>query len=327
MGAKSSPSASSLTKHASVSVVVAGRNRYEKLYRTLASLLESEHSVSEIIYVDTGSEDRLISYVKSNFPSVTVRQIASGNPQEARNLGAGLCSGEYVVFCDDDVLVGKETIGNMVRILGSHEDTGAIGCASYSDTSLNRGLNCYTLSTMFWLNREGKFLGNMGVFQVFGIRNFIMFKRSVYMRTGGWDSNIFIQGDETDLHYRMHRLGYKLLMDTGSYIVDQTPEKEDMKVIAEVGLSRRGLGVRNTLYSELKQLSLAALVWIFPSSLAYMFARSIFAGSLRDYADGVRSFFSMKRAALSGRKDSIPRSAVVDVSVLMRLQYLRKFPL
>ena len=311
-----------VSNQATVSVVVAGRNRYEKLFATIQSLMESEYSILEIIYVDTGSGDQLISQLIRLFPSVTVRRVFTGNPQEARNTGAELSRGDYIVFCDDDVIVGRKTIGNLVGILSSRDGAGAIGCACYSDSSMSQGLNCYTLSTPFWLNREGKSVSNAGVFQVFGIRNFIMFKRSVFLLTGGWDTNVFIQGDETDLHYRMHRLGYSLLMDTNSYIIDQTPGKEDRIVIKEAGLSRKGLGVRNTLYSEIKQLSFVVLLWIFPSSLLWMLLRSIYTNSVHDYAEGVKAFFGMKHKAISGRRDSIPRSIFVDLSILLKLQFL-----
>ena len=93
-------------------------------------------------------------------------------------------------------------------------------------------------------------------------------------------------------------------------------------MIKEAGLSRKGLGVRNTLYSELKQLSLVVLLWIFPSSLLWMLLRSIYTNSIYDYAKGVKAFFEMKHKAISGRSDSIPRSIFVDMSILLKLQFL-----
>ena len=41
--------------------------------------------------------------------------------------------GDYIVFCDDDVIVGRKTIGNLVGILSSRDGAGAIGCALLTD--------------------------------------------------------------------------------------------------------------------------------------------------------------------------------------------------
>jgi glycosyltransferase involved in cell wall biosynthesis len=89
------------------SVVIATKDRQEYLRRTLESLEDQTRAPQfEVIVVDNGSTDATKSVVEACAGrSVPVRYVTEPQPNrgKARNRGARIAAGRYVLFCDDDV--------------------------------------------------------------------------------------------------------------------------------------------------------------------------------------------------------------------------------
>jgi len=90
-----------------ISMVIPTRNRAHTL-RLVAPSYFSQDLVSEILFVDDHGEDEtpeLIRDLAEHYPSVSVRVIRNSSrlgASQSRNVGAGLVSHDYVLFCDDD---------------------------------------------------------------------------------------------------------------------------------------------------------------------------------------------------------------------------------
>src|ERR1700722_17059520 len=89
------------------SVVIATKDRQEYLRRTLESLEGQTHAPPfEVIVIDNGSADETKSVVDACAGrSVPVRYLTEPQPNrgKARNRGAQIAAGRYLLFCDDDV--------------------------------------------------------------------------------------------------------------------------------------------------------------------------------------------------------------------------------
>jgi glycosyltransferase involved in cell wall biosynthesis len=89
------------------SVVIATKDRQEYLRRTLESLEGQTHAPPfEVIVVDNGSADETKSVVEACAGrSIAVRYLSEPQPNrgKARNRGAQVAGGRYILFCDDDV--------------------------------------------------------------------------------------------------------------------------------------------------------------------------------------------------------------------------------
>ena len=87
------------------SVVVPAHNRLQALEACLEALVNVSPPAGgfEIIVIDDGSEPALLlpPVIPASIPTRLVRQANQG-PAAARNLGAGLAKGRYLVFVDDD---------------------------------------------------------------------------------------------------------------------------------------------------------------------------------------------------------------------------------
>jgi glycosyltransferase involved in cell wall biosynthesis len=105
----------------SVSVVVAGARRPERLRELVRVLLRQDvpSESYELIVVDDGSPEPICSVVSecSEATEIVVRCLrkTNGGPASARALGARAARGEYLLFVDDDMLVGQDFVREHLR--------------------------------------------------------------------------------------------------------------------------------------------------------------------------------------------------------------------
>lgn len=102
------PSAGVPTHLPATSVVVATRNRTDKLVRCVQSLLSNDHPQFEVIVVDNAPADASTrSEVTERWGSdLRVRYVLEPHPgaARARNAGVRVCDGDVIAFTDDDVV-------------------------------------------------------------------------------------------------------------------------------------------------------------------------------------------------------------------------------
>ena len=112
-----------------VSIVVPTHNRATLLRETLAALLGQTHRPLQIVVVDDGSEDDTKSVVRDLAASTSgdVEIVYEWQDKQsapaARNAGARLTQGEYLVFMDDDDLVRQNFLESRIRALNENEGT------------------------------------------------------------------------------------------------------------------------------------------------------------------------------------------------------------
>ncbi|HET9480829.1 MAG TPA: glycosyltransferase [Candidatus Polarisedimenticolia bacterium] len=101
-----------------LSVVVVARERFSAARRSLDSLLESTLEPFNLIYVDAGSPRRFRNRLRRAAASGRLELIEAGPgvaPNQARNLGLERAQTPYVLFLDNDVLVGPGTLEALAR--------------------------------------------------------------------------------------------------------------------------------------------------------------------------------------------------------------------
>lgn len=114
-----------------VSVIIPTYNRVEKLSLSVPSVLSQTYSNLEVIVADDGSDDGTEEYVKALADSRIkyIRNPINKGPSSARNLGAGLASGEYLAFHDsDDEWVKDKLEKQMDFLLNNEEEIPLVYC-------------------------------------------------------------------------------------------------------------------------------------------------------------------------------------------------------
>jgi GT2 family glycosyltransferase len=112
----------------SVSIVIPTLNRKNRLQTCINSLLNLNYpkSKTEIIIVDGGSLDGTIEMLKTEFRNVKIVIDKRDGISYARNTGGKIAHGEIIAFTDDDCVVDREWLKNLVTAFHS-EKIAAVG--------------------------------------------------------------------------------------------------------------------------------------------------------------------------------------------------------
>lgn len=110
-----------------VSIVIAARNAAPFIGATLASAASQGKELGEIIVVDDGSTDATAAIVR-NAPDRRVRLVSNQGlgVSAARNTGARLASGEWLMFLDADDLLREAALASLCAMAAASPDADVV---------------------------------------------------------------------------------------------------------------------------------------------------------------------------------------------------------
>ncbi|MEM2971630.1 MAG: glycosyltransferase family 2 protein [Candidatus Bathyarchaeia archaeon] len=206
-----------------VSIIIATYNRFNDLKECLSSVFRLKTKPHEVIIVDSNSTDGTRT-LKDYFPAKFVF-TSKRNRQYARNLGISTTTGDIVAFLDDDVVVQKEWLNEIVKPYVD-KSVGGVGGRVIP----------YGKSAKFYLKiskcdvgkvySNGLVIGNFDVpsqnlLEVDSLLGCNMsFRRELLLKLKGFDENYAGTGyrDDTDMCIRIRKLGYKILYNPKALI-------------------------------------------------------------------------------------------------------------
>lgn len=210
-----------------LSVIILNYNvRYflEQSVRSVQKALENLDA--EIIVVDNNSSDDSCLMMKQLFPQITLIENKEnlGFPK-GNNIAVEQAKGEYICILNPDTVVAEDTFA---KILNSkfqipNSQLGIIGCKLIDGTGnflpeSKRGLPTpyVAITKIFGLYKISNFFGKYyaqhlsenqsGKVDVL-VGAFMMMKRDLYIKVGGFDENCFMYSDDIDLSYMVQKLG------------------------------------------------------------------------------------------------------------------------
>lgn len=110
------------------SVIVLGYNGRQYLEDCLSSLLAQDigGTAFEVLYVDNGSADNSVEFVRERFGDVTVLALPRNlGFAEGNNVGFRETRGEFVVFLNQDTVVHRRWLQELLKAAESAPDVGA----------------------------------------------------------------------------------------------------------------------------------------------------------------------------------------------------------
>lgn len=107
-----------------VSIIIPAYNHASALPKCLAHVFAQTYTLYEVIVVDDGSTDEIVDAIKPFTEKIRLvrQQNAGANP--ARNRGWKEARGEFLLFCDADVVMRSDMLEKMVAALRAHPDAG-----------------------------------------------------------------------------------------------------------------------------------------------------------------------------------------------------------
>jgi len=200
-----------------ISIVVPNFNGLHFLKKSIPSLMQTNYPNLEIIVIDNGSNDTSVSFLEINYPSIILSQFKDNmGVSIAFNTGLKLSSGNYVSFVNNDMEFDSNWLLPLfLKIINNDK---IAGCDS-------KYLNYYERKIIDSSGGAGRFMDRFGnhftrgsgecdkgqydksqkVFQCLSL-----FKKDLIIKAGGFDEKFFAYCDETDLCWRLHRMGYDI---------------------------------------------------------------------------------------------------------------------
>jgi len=198
-----------------VSIIVLNFNGKVYLKKCLSSLGEIDYPKDryEVIMVDNGSKDNSVEFVKEKFPWVKILTLGKnlgfcgGN-----NKGFEKCSGEFVVFLNNDTKVDKNWLRELVKTAIKWNDVGICGSKVVFMDAPNV-IQC----NGGYLNMVGGGFFDCSEKQdspfytgcVHGAS--FLVKRKIFEYIGKFDEDYFMYGDEADICLRTWLSGYSVM--------------------------------------------------------------------------------------------------------------------
>jgi len=219
-----------------ISIIIVSYNVKYFLEQCLCSLLRAVDRLdcgpgeerSEILVIDNHSADESLSYLRARFP--VARFVANAeNTGFARacNQGLSMARGDYVLFLNPDTIVAEDSLEKSLAFLMSHSRAGALGVKMLDGKGVflkesMRGfptpwVSFCKLSGLAFLFPRSRWFGRYYLGYLSRAENnevdalsgaFMMVRKEVVDKTGGFDERFFMYAEDIDLSYRIRQAGF-----------------------------------------------------------------------------------------------------------------------
>lgn len=214
-----------------LSIIIVNYNVKEFLQNLLHSIDKAAKEIRhEVIIVDNASDDGSVEFLQKNFPSIKlIANKTNAGFGKANNQGMEIAGGKYILLLNPDTLLSEDTLKEMLNFLEATPGAGMAGCKILNpDGTLQLACRrsfpgpwtsfCKVtgLSTLFpksklFARYNLTFLDENQTYEVDAISgSFMMLKKEVYEKIGGFDEDFFMYGEDLDLCYRIQKAGYKV---------------------------------------------------------------------------------------------------------------------
>ncbi len=232
-----------------ISIIILSYNTQSITKRCLTTVIKSVASQkdleAEIIVVDNGSQDGSVEMIKKiqnskfktqndNLKLKTIFNTKNVGYPKGNNQGLEVAEGKYVLFLNSDVIIAELNFKDILNYLDKHQEvgvltvkvnlpTGTIDPASHRGFPTPWNSICYFLRLEKLLGRVGSLGKLCGGYHLTGLDldtiheidspsgAFYLTRKEILKKTGGFDEDFFMYGEDLDLSYRIKENGYKVI--------------------------------------------------------------------------------------------------------------------
>lgn len=194
---------------------------------------------TEVFIVDNASADGSLDLLRPLFPEFQFIQNQENRGfARANNQALSLCRGEYILFLNPDTILAEDGLDGCISFFGSNPDAGALGIhmVDGSGRFLRESKRGFpgAAASFFKMTGFARLFPHSKVFSSYYLGHlderhahpvdilsgaFLMTKKSVLNKTGDFDEQFFMYGEDIDLSYRIRQAGFQNYYFAGSSII------------------------------------------------------------------------------------------------------------
>ncbi|MCF6296915.1 MAG: glycosyltransferase family 2 protein [Flavobacteriaceae bacterium] len=204
-----------------LSVIIVNYNVQYFLEQCILSLQNASKNITvEIIVVDNNSTDGSCAMLRQKFPKVQlISNVKNVGFSKANNQGVDQAVGAYILILNPDTVIAEDTLEKTLNFVEKQNNLGALGVKFIDGTGNFLPETKRNIPTVRVASR--KILGNSKRYYANHISEneiasveiltgaFMLMKRHVYIKIGGFDEDYFMYGEDIDLCYKLLNKGYQ----------------------------------------------------------------------------------------------------------------------
>lgn len=214
-----------------LSIIIVNYNVKEFLLNLLQSIRNAVNNITvEIIVVDNSSDDGSVEILKEKYSDIKliVNEVNVGFGA-ANNQALKIARGKYFLLINPDTIVKENTFDEMIGFFDKTSDAGIAGCKVLNPdgtlqlacrrgfpgpwTSFTKvmGLSKIFPKSRLFARYNLTYLDENQTYEVDAVSGaFMMMRRELYEKIGGFDPQFFMYGEDLDLCYRSQKNGFKV---------------------------------------------------------------------------------------------------------------------
>ncbi len=240
-----------------LSIIIVNYNVKEFLQNLIHSIEKASlHLTKEIIVVDNASDDGSIEFIREKFPQIKlIANKVNLGFGKANNLGLKEAKGKFILLINPDTLIAEDTFDKMIEFFNRKPEAGLAGCKIINPdgtlqlacrrsfpgpwTSFTKvtGLSSLFPKSKFFAKYNLTYLDENQTYEVDAISgSFMMMRKEVYQKVGGFDEQFFMYGEDLDFCYRVQSAGFKVFYVHTTQIIHYKGESTRRSNIDETKL-------------------------------------------------------------------------------------------
>ena len=215
-----------------VSVIIPHHNNSKILVECINSLYQSTFKNLEIIVVDNNSTDSSCKIISNQFPNVIIQKSAINLGYAGGcNLGSRFAKGRYLLFINNDTIIDKNCIKNLLFKLESDPQISSVqpkiininnplyfDYAGASGGFIDYLVFPFSRGRIFNLIEEDRsqYQNSIKIFWASGAC--FLTRKEVFKKVGGFDDSLFAHMEEIDYHWKCHLANYDVWVEPNSIL-------------------------------------------------------------------------------------------------------------
>ncbi len=294
-----------MEKNNPVAVIVLNFNKKNEVLDCLKSISMMDYSEFEVIIVDNGSTDGSAEAIKSIYPDV---HLVSSNKNlgvaGGRNLGIKYADENldynYLLFLDDDILIDKKALSEMVCSFNNDKNIGIVtpkcyisGLPGIIGYAGGMSVNLFTGR----INDIGNGEKDTGQFDKSGFISscggLCLISRKLFNEVGHFDEKFNPYGwEDVDLSLRAKQKGFKIFYNHKAVMYHKGGKKGRGKAINDYEFSK----AKNYFYLIRKHASIFQIIIagsVLPFRVMNIILKELFNGEFKILSAQLRGFLSL----------------------------------